>query len=110
MGFVMLLLFTLSVHAGRASPSSLMSNPSNRHISRYGGQWPATHAHHSFITCVHEVQVDGSGQVLDFLMDGVGAHVSSVSAVSESPDGKLWLGNLVGSYVSYVDLVTLPWC
>jgi len=57
-----------------------------------------------YFACVHGMQVDGSGQVLDFLMDGDGAQVSSVSAVSESPDGKLWLGNLVGSYVSYIDL------
>eukprot|EP00775_Hariotina_reticulata_P009351 gene9351-9514_t len=54
------------------------------------------------------VKVDGTGQVLDFLMDGEGAQVSSVSAVSESSDGKLWLGNLVGSYVSYVALEPPP--
>jgi hypothetical protein len=50
------------------------------------------------------VQVSGAdGAVLDFLMDPNGSHVSHISAALEH-DGKLFLGNLAGSYVSYVDL------
>lgn len=36
-------------------------------------------------------------------MDPTGSHISSVSAALEH-DGKLYLGNLAGDYVSYVDL------
>ncbi|KAF6259877.1 hypothetical protein COO60DRAFT_1638069 [Scenedesmus sp. NREL 46B-D3] len=59
------------------------------------------------------VKVDGAdGRVLDFLTDPTGRHVSAVSAVTEhvteDVDGgsrrRLYLGNLVGDYVSYVDL------
>jgi glutaredoxin 3 len=44
-----------------------------------------------------------SGAVLDWMMDPTGTHISSVSAALEH-DGKLFLGNLAGDYVSYVDL------
>lgn len=55
------------------------------------------------------VQVNDDGQVVDFLLDPDGRHVATVSAVSEEVTAagggtRLWLGNLVGSYVSYVDL------
>jgi hypothetical protein len=36
-------------------------------------------------------------------MDPTGSHVSHISAALEH-DGKLFLGNLAGNYVSYVDL------
>ncbi|KAF8061129.1 Apmap [Scenedesmus sp. PABB004] len=45
----------------------------------------------------------GSGRVLDWLMDPDGTHVSTVSAALEH-GGRLFLGNLAGDYVSYVDL------
>jgi hypothetical protein len=48
-------------------------------------------------------QVSGDGQVLDFLMDPTGEHVSSISAAVEH-EGCLFMGNLAGDYVSYVDL------
>ena len=49
-------------------------------------------------------QIDGDGAVLDFLLDAAGDVVSSVSAVHEHPPGRLWLGNLNGDFVSYVDV------
>jgi hypothetical protein len=49
------------------------------------------------------VQVYPDGRTGELLTDPSGAHVSFVSAVSEH-DGKLFLGNLVGSYVSVLDL------
>eukprot|EP00879_Flechtneria_rotunda_P024440 GHRR01025910.1.p1 GENE.GHRR01025910.1~~GHRR01025910.1.p1 ORF type:complete len:118 (+),score=26.80 GHRR01025910.1:279-632(+) len=50
------------------------------------------------------LQVSGAdGAVLDWLMDPKGTHVSSVSAALEH-DGKLFLGNLAGNYISYVQL------
>jgi hypothetical protein len=53
--------------------------------------------------------MDGdTGDVLDFLTDPDGSHISSVSAVSEGtgPNGErlLFLGNLVGDYVSVLNL------
>jgi hypothetical protein len=63
--------------------------------------------------CPACLQVDGDGRVLDFLTDPTGRHVAAVSAVTEhvtqdhSGSGsrrRLFLGNLVGDYVSYVDL------
>jgi hypothetical protein len=50
------------------------------------------------------LQVSGeNGAIMDFLMDPTGSHVSHISAALEH-DGKLFLGNLAGNYVSYVDL------
>ncbi|WIA23563.1 hypothetical protein OEZ85_000288 [Tetradesmus obliquus] len=50
------------------------------------------------------VKISGNdGSVLDFLMDPTGSHVSTVSAALEH-GGKLFLGNLAGNHVSYVDL------
>jgi hypothetical protein len=56
--------------------------------------------------------VDGEGRVLDFITDPTGRHVAAVSAVTEhvtqdhssGSRRRLFLGNLVGDYVSYVDL------
>jgi hypothetical protein len=71
---------------------------------------------YSKVTCfLHHLlapQVDGDGKVLDFLTDPTGRHVAAVSAVTEhvtqlhdgSSRRRLFLGNLVGNYVSYVDL------
>ena len=42
--------------------------------------------------------------MLDFLLDVNGDVVSTVSAVHEHPRGRLWLGNLNGDFVSYVDV------
>lgn len=47
--------------------------------------------------------MSGDGQVLDFLMDPNGEHVSSISAAVEH-EGCLFMGNLAGDFVSYVDL------
>jgi hypothetical protein len=47
---------------------------------------------------------DGEAETL--LLDPAGERVSSVSAVTESEDGLLFFGNLMGDYVSYVDLRT----
>jgi hypothetical protein len=54
-------------------------------------------------TTAHPTQVSGSGEVLDWLMDPAGAHVHTVSSAVEH-DGCLFLGNLAGDSVSYVDL------
>jgi len=45
---------------------------------------------------------DGKPEAL--LLDPAGERVSSVSSVTESPDGLLFFGNLEGDSVSYVDL------
>jgi len=47
---------------------------------------------------------DGAAEAL--LLDPDGERVSSVSAVTESAGGRLFFGNLMGDYVSYVDLRT----
>ena len=49
------------------------------------------------------VKVSASGDVEGVLMDSKGAQVSSISAVTEF-DGKLFLGNLMGDFVSVVSL------
>ncbi|EFN57394.1 hypothetical protein CHLNCDRAFT_20987 [Chlorella variabilis] len=51
--------------------------------------------------CVAKVSPEG--EVLQVLMDPDGSHVASVSSVTEH-DGKLFLGNLGGNYVSVLDL------
>lgn len=53
------------------------------------------------------MQMDSEGRVMRALMDPDGSHVSSVSAVTQVGD-RLFLGNLAGDYVSYIDLDTLP--
>jgi len=51
------------------------------------------------------VRVDVHGTIVDAVLDADGEHVSSVSAVTESEDGKrLFLGNLQGDFVSVVRL------
>ena len=48
------------------------------------------------------MQVSPGGEILRTLMDQYGAHVAFVSSVTEHGD-RLFLGNVVLSYVSYVD-------
>lgn len=58
------------------------------------------------------MQVDDNGQLVEILTDPTGETVSTISAVSEAEvtDDRgntrklLFLGNLVGNYVSYVEL------
>ena len=45
--------------------------------------------------------------MLGFYTDPTGEVVSSVSSAEEH-DGKLWMGNLLGNYVSYIPLDELP--
>ncbi|GMH38773.1 hypothetical protein BSKO_06657 [Bryopsis sp. KO-2023] len=52
------------------------------------------------------LKIDGEGKVLEKLMDPDGAFISHISAVQEA-DGKLFMGNLVGDYVSIFDLGVL---
>lgn len=47
-------------------------------------------------------QVSPEGKVLEHLMDSDGSVVSSISAVTEHK-GRLFFGNVVGDYVSYID-------
>ncbi|PRW58948.1 strictosidine synthase [Chlorella sorokiniana] len=49
------------------------------------------------------VKVSPEGEVLQVLMDPDGSRVSSVACAAEH-DGKLWMGNLAGNYVSVLDL------
>ena len=49
------------------------------------------------------LKVDAAGAPADALYDLKGARVRTLSAVVET-DGKLWLGNLGGDFVSVVDL------
>jgi len=48
------------------------------------------------------VRLDGDGRPVETLMDPKGEVVSTVSAVTEAADGRLFLGNLGGSGVSWV--------
>lgn len=56
--------------------------------------------------CIHKpdacLQISPEGKVLEHLMDTDGSVVSSISAVTEHK-GRLFLGNVVGDYVSYID-------
>lgn len=47
-------------------------------------------------------QVSPEGRVLEHLMDSDGSVVNSISAVTEHK-GRLFFGNVVGDYVSYID-------
>eukprot|EP00877_Chromochloris_zofingiensis_P013931 jgi/Chrzof1/8792/Cz03g24210.t1 len=49
------------------------------------------------------VKISLDGQVVDFLLDITGEHVSKISSAHEH-DGRLYLGNLVTDYVSFLDL------
>ena len=56
------------------------------------------------------IKLSPEGKVLATMMDPTGAHVSSVSAVTEF-EGSLFLGNLQGDFVSVLsleDVVTAP--
>mmetsp|Transcript_78736 Transcript_78736/g.228572 ORF Transcript_78736/g.228572 Transcript_78736/m.228572 type:complete len:396 (-) Transcript_78736:76-1263(-) len=48
------------------------------------------------------VRLDAEGKPLENLMDSTGEVVSTVSAVTETPDGRLFLGNLGGTGVSWI--------
>lgn len=48
------------------------------------------------------LQVSPEGKVLEHLMDSDGSVVSTISAVTEHK-GRLFFGNLVGDFVSYID-------
>lgn len=48
-------------------------------------------------------QVSGAGQVQGFYTDIAGRVIASVSSADEH-DGKLWMGNLQGDYVSFIEL------
>eukprot|EP00884_Botryococcus_braunii_P013676 jgi/Botrbrau1/22309/Bobra.0138s0060.2 len=52
-------------------------------------------------------QISPDGEILQVLMDPDGSHVSSVSGVTQSGK-RLFLGNLGGDYVSYLDMDDLP--
>jgi hypothetical protein len=53
------------------------------------------------------LKVSETGQLLQWLVDLKGETVSRVSSAHEH-GGRLYLGNLAGDYVSYVDVVDLP--
>ena len=51
------------------------------------------------------LKVSAEGEIVDVLIDPDGSTVSSISAVTEH-DGKLFLGNLGGSFISVYDLTS----
>lgn len=53
------------------------------------------------------LKVSESGQLLQWLVDLKGESVSRISSAHEHGD-RLYLGNLAGDYVSYVNLADLP--
>eukprot|EP00929_Paragymnodinium_shiwhaense_P090447 TRINITY_DN50639_c0_g1_i1.p1 TRINITY_DN50639_c0_g1~~TRINITY_DN50639_c0_g1_i1.p1 ORF type:complete len:188 (-),score=22.46 TRINITY_DN50639_c0_g1_i1:56-619(-) len=50
------------------------------------------------------VRVSESGEILENLMDPTGEHLSTISAVTEGPDGRLFFGNLGGDFVSVLKI------
>ena len=48
------------------------------------------------------MQVSPEGHVLEHLMDTDGSVVSSISSVTDH-NGRLFFGNVLGDYVSYID-------
>lgn len=48
------------------------------------------------------LQVSPEGKVLEHLMDSDGSVANSISAVTEHK-GRLFFGNVLGDYVSYID-------
>ncbi|CAE8620085.1 unnamed protein product [Polarella glacialis] len=50
------------------------------------------------------IRIDSNGYPMESLMDPTGEHLSSVSAVTETADGMLFLGNLQGDFVSVLEL------
>ena len=53
------------------------------------------------------MQVSPEGEVLQTLTDMDGRHIAFTSSVTEV-DGRLWLGNVVQSYISYLDITPPP--
>lgn len=53
------------------------------------------------------VQLSPEGSVLRYLDDNDGSHVATISAVTEIAD-KLYLGNLGGDFVSYLQMSDMP--
>jgi hypothetical protein len=51
-----------------------------------------------------QVKLDASGVPVKTLYDMQGSHVSSVSAATEGPGGRLFLGNLQGRGISMVQV------
>ncbi len=49
------------------------------------------------------MQVDSSGEVVDFWADPQGSVVSAVSSAYEHA-GRLWMGNLIGNYIASLPL------
>ena len=49
------------------------------------------------------LQVSPAGEILETLMDPEGSHISYISSATEY-DGRLFFGNVMGKYVSYVYL------
>lgn len=83
-------------------------------VGRAGGMlydvWACTRMHFmtpqrptSLCPCPYPPQVSPEGEVLQTLMDPDGSHIASVSSVTEH-QGRLFLGNLMGDYVSVLDL------
>jgi sugar lactone lactonase YvrE len=52
------------------------------------------------------VKVSAAGQVLDFLMDSTGQHVSTIASVTQK-GSRLYMGSLAQSYIAYLDLPEL---
>ena len=48
------------------------------------------------------VRLDADGRAVETLYDPTGWNVATISAATEAPDGRLFLGNLAGNYVSVV--------
>lgn len=53
------------------------------------------------------LHVSAEGAPLQLLLDEDGRHVSHISCVTPAPGGRLYLGNVHGDYISYVDVAGL---
>ncbi len=53
------------------------------------------------------MQLSGEGKLLRYLDDSIGAHINTISAVTETATG-LYLGNLGGDFVSFLSNADLP--
>lgn len=69
--------------------------------------WPAENWRPQLPTWGAVLKVSESGELLQWLVDLKGELVSKISSAHEYAD-RLYLGNLAGDYVSYVDLTELP--
>jgi hypothetical protein len=54
------------------------------------------------------LQLSENGEIIDFLMDDSPDPVAYRISSAHEHDGKVFLGNLVTDFVSYVDLTKLP--